>query len=240
MARLLNDPGLGIIQQSFLSGPRTVGSGQSSTIGNFTQTFSSPYGLWSFECGFQPLHRQEGRRLKGWATALHGGANASRWEFRDPDIPQPSELGITTTMKAWGNGENWSNGCAWASGLPPVRVSSDASDGGTVVALTGEHWGDSLYEGTFIGFFPFHLGIYAITEYLGYGEYRIWPPLRKSISSEDYATLTPTMAVRVVSQDGIEIPRDGYLTQGAKSMLLEVLDYDVRDYFTESNTSIRT
>ena len=82
-----------------------------------------------------------------------------------------------------------------------------------------------------MGFFPDHLGLYVVTEVIAAGQYRVWPPLRKAVSTNDYATLYPVMAMRLESENSANLPRDARNTSGASMTLVEVFEYDVDTYF---------
>lgn len=243
MRRLISPPsGLGVTSIEPLSGPRAVNSGITQSIGNFTQTFGSPFGLWRFRFSFHAMRGAEFRRYRGWITALHGGANATRWRFFDPDMMSPKEAGLNLPSCAWwtdtgldqnwSNGQPWSNGKGWGISPPQVRVAAPAVLGDTVVSLAAEFWGHSLGSGDDIGFFPFHLGMYEVTEVIEPGTYRIWPPLRKAITPDDLATLDPTLAMRLESEDAANVGRGLVVAEGLTVTMVEVFDYDVRDYFT--------
>jgi hypothetical protein len=73
--------------------------------------------------------------------------------------------------------------------------------------------------------------MYTITEVISTGKYRIWPRLRKAITATDYATLTPTLAMRPLGQSAITMKRGLVSTEGQSITLVEVFDYDVREYF---------
>ncbi|WP_174804346.1 hypothetical protein [Martelella limonii] len=277
--RLLNAPDVEIVEQSYPGGPRTVGAGQTSTIGNFTQDYASPFGAVALKVTFGPMRGLRARLLSGWATAMHGGANASRWPYLDPDRRDAKELGVeianvpntglvyrpydfsTVTGDALDDyigasldfvtgeyslydsietllGEYvptslpYSNGM-YNEGAPPVvKVETGSPIDSTTIYLTDEWWGRSLDLGDVIGFFPFHLGAYKVTEVLDLGVYRIWPPLRKAVSAGDYCTLRPVLAVKLSGQDGADLSRTDYLLQGANVTLIEIQDYYIRESFT--------
>lgn len=91
----------------------------------------------------------------------------------------------------WGNGEPWSNGQNWELTAPNVQLAEAAYFDSTIILLQDDAWGHRLGMGDYLGFFPLHFGLYTITEEFGDGEYRIWPPLRKALTSDDFATLYP-------------------------------------------------
>lgn len=244
MARLLSPPaGLPVVSVEPLSGPRTVNAGATTSVGNFVQTVSSPFALWRWQVSFAAMHQALFRRYRGWVTALHGGANATRWDFWDPDMMSPHEAGISVSPRArWtddGHAQNWSNGMPWSSGQgwgmtpPHVAVAGAAPRDATVVSLGSAFWGHTLNVGDYLGFFPFHLGLYLVTEVIDPGTYRIWPPLRKAIGPDDFATLRPTLAMRLESEDAATAGRGLVVAEGLTVTMVEVLDYDCRDYFAD-------
>jgi hypothetical protein len=168
----------------------------------------------------------------GGATGLHGGANASRWHFVDPDRVTVKELGYFGKPRL-SNGLPFSNKKGFAASVPSLTIASDAALGATIITVTADHFGHDIPFGSYIGFFPFHFGMYVVTEVIEPGRYRIWPQLRKAISVGDRVTLYPTLAMRPLSKDAVSIPRDGFVTEGATAQMVEVFDYDVREYFTE-------
>lgn len=72
-----------------------------------------------------------------------------------------------------------------------------------------------------------------VTEVIGLGTYRIWPPLRKALTTDDFATLKPVLAMRLESEEAATAARDASFISKATMTLVEVLDYDVRDYFVD-------
>lgn len=240
MARLLGWPvGLRANFREPLTGPRTIGAGSSVSIGNFAQTYASPFGLWRWRFQFPPLKGQKFRRYRGWVTALHGGANATRVPFCDWDGLSFRQRGILETSDTWRAGQPWSdlnpwaNGEPWASSNPTVGLVASAAKGDTIIQIGADFWGHNLDYGDFVGFGPFHLGLYMVTERIDDGQYRIWPPLRKALLATDFATLNPTLAMRLESEDAANAPREAASAEGLSVTLVEVMDADVRQYFAD-------
>lgn len=243
MARLLRWPnGLRPDFREPLSGPRTLKSGETESTQNFTQTFSSPFGLWKWRLTFPGnIRGQMFRRYRGLVTALHGGANAVRVKFCDWDAMSLADRGVNMTRREWLDGQRWSNGMTWSNGKnwdpstsPVVRVIASAPQGGTIITLGTEYFGSKLDKGDWLGFFPFHFGLYTITGKLGPTQYRIWPPLRKDLFfPRDYATLHPTMAMKLESEEGGTSARGSSSAENLALTMVEVPDYYVREYFTE-------
>lgn len=238
MARLVSWPeGLRSNFREPLSGPRAVGAGSTGSIGNFTQTFASPFGLWRWRFQFPPIRGQLFRRYRGWVTALNGGANATRVPFCDWDGLTRQQMGLNIpdaewrAGEPWANGQPWSNGQNWQNSPPQVTVSGASAQGGTIVSLGAEFWGRELQQGDFLGFLPLHFGLYMVTEVLDPGRYRVWPPLRKAVTIGDLATLRPTLAMKLENEDAANAPRGAAFADGLSVTLTEVLDYDVKQFF---------
>lgn len=240
MARLLSWPvGLKWNRYKFLAGPESVGAGSGTSIGAVTQTIASPFGARYIQFSFPSLRGEEARRARGLVTALHKGANAVRVSICDWDGMTFSEAGVTVSEAErrdgmpWSDGQAWSNGRNWRLSKPLVAVSDAAALDATIVALSDLYWGSALGFGDWIGFAPLHFGLYEITEVLEPGLYRIWPPLRKALSTSDFATLHPVMAMRFLSSNLPDAERGPAFLDGLSLSLFEVFDYDVRDHFTE-------
>lgn len=233
---IISPPLVDLVGWEPLSGPRAVGAGGSQTIGNFAQTTGSPFGLRRMKFLFPPLEGREARDFRGWTTALHGGANCTRWSFFDPDRMTFAEAGVVGVtgehipVYPWENGQPWSNGMGWELTRPNVKVSATTAKDGTIIKLGSEFWGHTLSRGDYIGFFPFHFGMYEITKVIAPGQYRIWPQLRKEITPDDFATLSPVLAMRMESEEGATLSRGGVFWEGTAITLIEILDYDVRKY----------
>ena len=240
MARLLSWPnGLRWNRWKPLSGPESVGGGSNTTIGDVTQTIASPFGARHIQMSFPPMRGQLARRARGLVTALHKGANAVRVSVCDWDGMTRAQAGVVATQgqlqggMTWSNGVGWSNGQNWKLTKPNVAVSVAAAKDATLVTLADEFWGRSLGMGDWIGFFPLHFGMYEITEDMGDGQYRIWPPLRKAITTDDFATLYPVMAMRLLANNLPDADRGPAFLEGLTMSLFEVFDYDARDYFAD-------
>lgn len=235
MARLVSWPvGLSANAREPLSGPRAVSGGSTNSIGNFTQTFASPFALWRIRFSFPPMRGQLARRYRGWITSLHGGANATRVPLCDWDGLSKAQRGVSGELQqSWSNGEPWGNGQSWQGYAPIVAVSAAASLDDDTVSLADTSWGHGLDIGDQIGFTPLHFGVYMVTEVINDGEYRIWPPLRKALTTDDFATLRPTIAMRLESEDAASANRNAAFIENASVTLVEALDADVRTYWVD-------
>jgi hypothetical protein len=235
MARLLPFVDVPVVSQRPLAGPEAVGASSSTSIGNFTQSVASAFGGWVWEFVFPPMEGEEYRHFRGWLVAQQKGANASRWQMTDRDLMQKARAGVAAGAgnMPWSNGMKWSNGMRWGFTYPNVVVAAAASKEATIITLDTAFWGRKLKWGDRIGFFPLHFGLYQVTAELGEGQYRIWPPLRKAITTDDFATLYPVLAMRLMIQD-FEYPVEEQVhTVGATVRMIEVFDADVRQYFAD-------
>jgi hypothetical protein len=138
------------------------------------------------------------------------------------------------------NGQPFSNGCEWGVSRPAVKVAADAAKGATIIELADQYWGYDLIGGEWLGFFPFHFGKYEVTEVLGDGRYRIWPPLRVDLAEVDedgvgsYAKIDGiVMAMRLQSEAGATVQRGVIVSEGNTLTGVEVEDQDVREYFAD-------
>lgn len=240
MARLVSWPvGLKANAREPLSGPRSIGAAQTQSTGGFVQTSAAPFGLWRWRFSFPPIRGQLFRRYRGWVTSLHGGANATRVTWCDWDQMTFAQRGLLTTSAEWKAGVPWSNlqpwegGQLWGIGNPVVPVAAAASIGATEVSLSSSFWGHSLDVGDVFGFMPLHLGWYMVTQRIAAGRYRIWPPLDKAIGADSYATLNPVMAARLENEEGANAARGAAFADGLSVTLVQVKDYDARDYFAD-------
>jgi hypothetical protein len=235
MARLIPFPDIPLVSQQPLAGPETIGSGQNTTIGKVTQSIAAPFGAWAWKFAFRPMRGQEYVGFRGWLFALQKGANATRWRMAERDMMTNAAAGVRPDADgmAWSNGRSWSSGLPWGFTLPNVRVAASTARDGSIIRLADHYWGARLGWGRRIGFFPGHFGMYQVTEVIAPGQYRIWPPLRKAIKPGDYATLYPVLAMRLMVQDYEYPSEEQSHTTGASVSLMEVFDYDVRDYFAE-------
>lgn len=239
MPRLIDWPsGLQWTSREPLTGPRSVKSGSSESVTGWVQTFGSPFGLWRWSYSFSPLRGTAFRAYRGLVVALHGGPNAVRLPFCDPDGLSWKAMGVEPDGQLgagipWSNGMPWSNGRPWQIGRPTVAVAQAAANGDSIVYLADEWWGYGLGVGDMIGFAPFHFGVYFVTEVIEPGRYRIWPPLRRALATSDEATLTPVLAMRLESEGAANAGRGIVSADGLAMTLVEIEDADVRDYFTD-------
>lgn len=246
MARLLSWPhGVAIVDRSPLSGPRSHTAASSESLTGFVQTVASAFGAWRWQFTVRPMRGSMFRRYRGMAAALHGGANAVRVDFCDPDGLSWEESGIDVTpaeVRAgieWSNGASWSNGENWSFGRPWEDVAAAADEGDDEITISGENWGHTLGMGDYLGFTPYHFGLYIVTEVIAQNTgspststYRIWPPLRKPLTTDDYATLEPVMAMRPESESAVTASRGRVMAEANTLVMTEVEDADVRDYYS--------
>lgn len=236
MGRLISWPvGVSPSSMEVLSGPREGGGDPTESMTGFVQTVSSPYGVWQWQFGMPPMRDQALRRWRGMVTALHAGANAVRVPFTDPDFPITAVIpGVTVRDEfdgvKWSNGRRWSNGETWSIGRPCVAVAAAAARGDTTFTLADAAWGRSLGYGDMLGF----VGVFAlhvVTEALGSGTYRVWPPLRAPLTTASRATLAPVLAMRLQTRAGANLPRGVSHAEGLTITLTEIEHRDVLAYF---------
>lgn len=245
MARLLDWPtGLRLTSYQRLTGPRSVGAASTESIEGFVQTVSSPFGVWRYQLSLESMRRAKHRLYRRMVTALHGGANAVRVPFCDPDGLSFAEAGVDISPSEiingvpFENGLPFSNGANWSVSRPPVAVAEDAAVGDTEIVLENQHWGHTIEAG-WIGFFPLHFGKYEITEVIEPGRYRIWPPLRAALDAVvddvgSYSTLYPVLAMRLEGESAGTVQRGVGLSEGNSLTLIEVEDSDARAYFADA------
>lgn len=243
MARLLSWPrGLAITAYQRMTGPRSVGGASTESITSFVQTVSSPFGAWRYQISLRGLKGSLARQYRGMVSALNGGANAVRVPFNDPDVMSWQDAGINIDKfdprrgVAWSNNQPFSNGCNWGMTRPMVAVVADAAIGDTIITLEDRYWGAHLLGGEWLGFMPFCFGKYDVTEVIGGGQYRIWPPLRAVLTAgQSFANLNPVMAMRLEGESAASDKRGTTYADGNALTLLEVRDDDARAYFADQS-----
>lgn len=219
-------------------GPQVRGSTVSET--KLSQTIVDPFGgLQAFSVDIGPMYGAFARAFSRLSLSAQGGANCFRFNFYDPDEPTYRELGLSVSdvegqdYAAWSNNKFWSNGKPWTLGKPLATISAaSAKNAGTITIDTTE-WGGTLP--TFFGIVG-HFAVYGITGATFSGNIatcRVWPPVRKAITTDDYATLRPVMAAKLTGPDGAPWSRNGDSMTGARLNIVEVLDETVRTYVTE-------
>lgn len=240
MARLLDFPiGLRPNRMRKLAGPKTRGAGQSVGATGWEQTVASPFGARRLEFSFPNIRGKLARRTRGWISAMHGGANATRIRLCDWDGLSLADRGINATLaeykagSTWSNGLPWSNGQNWSNSEEPLAVTAAAAQDDTIVSLDVSGWGANLGVGDWIGFFPFHFGVYEITQVVDDGQFRLDMPLRDALTTSSWAYPNPTLAMRLESESAASGERDAFSLTGLSLVMVEVFDYDVRDHFTD-------
>lgn len=238
MARLVSWPqGIKITSFEPTNGPVAIGAGGSKSLGGYTQTVAGIGFQWEFTVSFTAMQNALARSFRGAVMALHSGANALRYTWIDGDRRRASDLGLTGDFALpvpWDSGGtdvNWSNGQGWQASLPKEEIAAAAAYMATEITLSATSWGELLGVGDYLGFTG-QFGVYMVTEVFEPGRYRIFPPLRRAVTVADYATLEPVVVVRPMGPDAIRVPRNISLIEGATASFIEVLDRDVRDFFT--------
>jgi hypothetical protein len=233
--RLLDWPiGLPIVSREPLNGPRSIGESSTGSVDGYLQTSASPFGLQEWQLNLAPFRDGMARAYRGLITALHGGSNAVRVPFIDPDRYFYADLGLTgfpvrdPAHVLHSNGQPHSNLQLTRSSFPIVSLAANAARQDTIIQIQNAYWGHKIGIGTQLGFTPYHFGLYQVTEVIEPGVYRLWPPLRKAVTVDDYATLEPVMAMRLKSQGAANLPRDIAVMSGLQITLVEVPDYTLR------------
>lgn len=232
--RLLSWPnGVGVSSWTIVSGPVSSGGSESASISGIAQHISGPKSPWVFELSVPPMQGEKARRFNGMLTAAHAGANAISlpWSLINEPI-NPLSIGLSDLQQLnWSNGQPWSNGQGWSGGYPLESVSADQSKDYSTVTLGNDAWGDHLQMGDWFGFVG-HYGVYTVTgEFpLDDGKVRIWPPLRKAITTSDEATLEPVLIVRTVGAP-TRTKSPGYW-EGGTIQIVEIPNDAARTHYT--------
>lgn len=240
MGRMISPPvGLGLVAYEPLSGPQAAGASGSESVNGFVQTVASAYGAWRFAFTFPPLKGAMFRRYRGWISALHGGANATRWTFLDPDRLSREDAGASDGLYRladgvkWSSGQRWAHNEPWRVSWPVVALSASADLGATTITLASTGFGHLLAGGDYLGFGPGYFGLHIVTEVLAAGSYRIWPPLRQALTTAHWATLEPTLALRLESPSAASAGRGNSFAENLSATFIEVPDDIVRESFTD-------
>ncbi len=239
MARLIDWPAdHKISSMEPLTGPRGVKATVSTAISGFTQTSSSPNGLWRWQFSFPPMRDRAFRVHRGMIAALHGGVNAVRIPFYDPDAMSSRSLGQMGVRSypvtlPWSNGRPWSNTAGWKEGNETVPLAAATPIRGDTIVLSEGAWGYKLEVGDRLGFMPFHFGLYIVTQVYAPGAYRIWPPLRRAVTAANFATMRPVMAMKLEGEGGANAARGTLVADSLTATFVEVEDSDVRTFYTD-------
>lgn len=241
MARLISLSDAGITAFTPISGPMARSSGSNTAQDGSEQVFAGVGDVVALNVELNHKQGLGALTQRGRMFAAHGGANAFRLPVFDPDMIPPRHAGLNVPHHAewtnlpdlpWSNGEAWANGQGWAPTAPTVAVSAPSAYDAGIIHLADQHWGHRLPYGSYLGFFPFHFGLYCVTEVIEPGTYRIWPRLRKALAVEDFATLTPVIVMRPHIR--VMPPRRGLAVTDEHSIdLHEVIDPYVRSDYAD-------
>lgn len=244
MARLLAWPeGVRYITTEPLSGPRTISAGGSQSITGWQQSVSSPFGGWRWRFGFPPLKGAAYRRFRGLVAALHGGANAVRMPIYDPDQRTNSAaLGAANITGVQWEGSSadlsWfvpSTSVPWTHSFPMVHLASPVAKDAVNISLPNTEWGHDLGVGDYVSLAPQYFGLHVVTQVYRPGQYKIWPPVRKTMTTDDWVTLYPTLAMRLEGEEAGALARGQWYADGLTLTMVEVEDADVRTYFADAS-----
>lgn len=142
--------------------------------------------------------------------------------FTPPVTPEVLSLQVPLV-----DGEPWQYQADW------VAPSAVAALAASEIRLAATTWGHNLDVGDRIGFAPSHFGLYVVTQRIAAGRYRIWPPLRKAVTVNDWAHLRPVMAMRLENEDAASAGRAIDASDGAALTLIEVMHADAAAYFND-------
>lgn len=223
---------LGIVDVDYLSGPASRTSGSNTASDGSEQSFAAVDNRLAIRVSLMPANRTRARRQRGVLQALRAGDVGVRLSLPDPDRMTLTEAGVNNPPPdlGWSENVDWSDGATWGVSYPLVTVGANAAVDATQVTLANEHWGHSLGLGDIVGFAPDHFGWYFVVGVEASGTYRIWPRLRKAVTTADSATLQPTAVFRAVA-NSVAFGRGQFVSRGSLDML-EVTDPEVRTYYT--------
>lgn len=238
MSRIIDFPsGVPIRRYEPLSGPRSINSGSTESQESYVQTSAGVFGLWRFQFGITPISGPVFRAYRGFVTAMHGGANATVIRIIDYDKLTYDKMGVTITGDQeingvrWAGAIYWKNKKTWTVGVPYLENPTAVAKGDSIVRLPSDYWGHVLEVGDWFGYGPDHYGLYVVTQVIAPGEYRIWPPLRKAVITDDLAIMDPPLAMRLESETGANIGRDLSRSDELTLTMIEIEDADLRTYF---------
>ena len=234
MARLLAWTNAGETSVELLNGPMAAMSGSSQAMSGFEQSFEGIGDVIVMRFTLNAKQGTAARRERGLFLGLHGGANATRVEFFDPDRMTYAEAGGVGTGEPHlsEEGNAFDTGNLWQPGYPRSKVAAAAGFDTGIVTLQDIEWGHDLGVGDVIGFVPEHFGIYWITEVFEPGRYRVWPRLRKPLAVGNPCILdTLCLVMRPMGRDAITGRRGLAATEDTSIILHEVIDPYVRRYY---------
>ena len=240
MGRLLTWPDkVGVTSVEFTDGPMTRTSGRSTALDGTEQTFEGVGGVVAFSVELAATRGQEARYERGLLLALRTGANAARMRLIDGDRRTRTEAKVSARDRVtWAKGVRWHGGVRWRTGYPEGVVNGQHSKGQGLVNLRNDAWGRDLTLGEAIGFSPLHFGAYFVTEVMGGGWVRVWPPLRKGLKGGDRVTLEPVLVMRA-TPGAFAFARGPVTTNAARVELVEMLDEHVRTFFAGDMRVVR-
>lgn len=237
MPRLIPFPaGVRVTSRTVLAGPRTISAAFNEGMTGYVQTVQSLAGLWRLQFTFTPMFGAEAIAYRGFITALHGGANATRISIRDPDLTYASMAANTDGAhpkrgRSFSNGFWFTNGYGTKPAFDFVYLAQNQVKGDTTVVLANTGWANSVIPGHRFGFSPFYFGMHEVTEILSPRTFRIWPPLRSNLYTSNYAHLEPVMVMRPDPTQFAPPGRGISATEPATLTLTEVEDNDARALF---------
>lgn len=208
-----------------LGGPKSLGFTESVT--SDIQTVQQPYGLLRYQFDFPSLRGRYAADVMGWIAAMEDGANWSGVPCLFPSTPGWRDLGLQLPPARipWSNGQPFDNGQYWSPSKPIATVAANAAIDAREVQINVTNWNGNIWRGFQIGFAPEHFGMYIVQEVSLAGNIatcRIWPRLRKAVTTTDLVTLKPVVAVRNLPGSSSAGQRVGRHVDGISITFVEV------------------
>lgn len=218
-------------------GPNVLGSTESVT--GDVQTVETPNGLMGWSLEYPAMVGAKARAFRGLVTALHGGANAVRMTVRDPDARlrhfDPTATAETVKFadgKVLIGADGVSHG--FRVGVPLASVTQAAAIDAEEIRFDRTPYGAADLTGLQFGFVG-AFGCYWIKEWRATWAdpdivvARIWPPLRRAITTASRMTLCPQVAVRLTGRDAGQWSRGATRVESGSLSLIEVPDEILRE-----------
>lgn len=231
--RLLSWPnGLGVTSFDLVGSPLASGEGQTPALAGLLQQSVPIKAPTIYQIGVPPLQGALAREFNAILFDAHNYGNAIVFPFTlAAEQLDPLSIGLTGPQQQnWSNGQPWNNGQGWSGGYPNESIAADQSKDYSTVTLGSDAWGDHLQKGDWFGFIG-HYAVYQVMapDPLIDGKVRIWPPLRKAVTTSDSATLEPTIVVRLIGAPQRSKTRNVW--EGGAIQVVEIPDEKVRTHY---------
>ncbi|WP_319532863.1 hypothetical protein [uncultured Cohaesibacter sp.] len=220
--------GLGISRFERVGGDTLIG--QTSSLESSVQNSVDPFSNWVFKIDFKRMQGGEVRAFEEWRDALAAGANCTRLQFFDPHEPSNAELGLEAgNYTQWTSGLPWTHGKGWRRGRPLCSVVKAADYDGSVVTLDISNWTNKdtgrVHLPAWFGIIG-HFAVYKVTgrDIAGnIARLHIRPPLREKITPFNFATMRPTICVKLIGDKGSTGYYEGHYYVAPSLTVQEVL-----------------